>query len=166
MGTRSTSPGEPWKESGELKPPHCFTEATLSEDVAQMQHRGAKEARPHPTISPLIFLPKLFWLSAGLLDLPHVLYQPYRAVVGLVQLVDDEEEIGVKGRGGCVAPQQVGQVHEHCHHQQRVWEDLGGEDHPQVREIVLEYPQGRGILGGLRCRTTLLLQDPSPLTSW
>lgn len=74
--------------------------------------------------SPLVLFPELLWIIARLLDLPHVLHQAHGAVVGLVQLIDDEEEVRVKGRGGCITPQQVGQVHEHCHHQQRVREDL------------------------------------------
>lgn len=80
----------------------------------------------HHTVSPLVLLPELLRIIARLLDLPHVLHQAHGAVVGLVQLIDDEEEVRVEGGGGCVAPQQVGQVHEHSHHQQRVREDLRG----------------------------------------
>lgn len=97
---------------------------------------------PHHAVSPFVLFPELFWIIARLLDLPHVLHQAHGAVVGLVQLIDDEEEVRVKGRGGCITPQQVGQVHEHCHHQQRVREDL--------RETIsrLGFSRREGLQGG------------------
>lgn len=56
-----------------------------------------------------------------------MLHQADGAIVGFVQLTDDEEQIRAEGWRGCVLPQQNRQVHGHSQGQQGVGQGLWGE---------------------------------------
>lgn len=82
---------------------------------------------PHP-LSPL----KLGLESEGILGvlahLQDALSQSHGAVVGFVQLVNDEEQVGAQRRHDQETPDEGRQVHHHGHSQQRVREHLRGRE--------------------------------------
>lgn len=85
------------------------------------------QSLPHP-LSPL----KLGLESEGILGvlahLQDALSQSHGAVVGFVQLVNDEEQVGAQRRHDQETPDEGRQVHHHGHSQQRVRENLRGRE--------------------------------------